>query len=216
MTIGKSTEGRTIWAEHWGPRTGPQVLVLGQVHGDECGPAFFVRAIREQPPTKFGLWLVPTVNPDGLAAYTRHTALDIDPNRDGFDLVTPEAQAVMHVTELVKPVVTIHTHSPYGWVGAFGGTLASKVATALAEAAGWGHANNAGTVRSGTKAFLWEGQARVLPGAQSVLIEFPSISPLEAPDVPEPKQVKQGTVQEVIAAASEMRDALYATVASSP
>ena len=214
MAIGTSTEGRTIWAEHWGASTGPQVLVLGQVHGDECGPAFLVAAIRQRPPVDIGIWLVPTANPDGLAAFHRHTALDIDPNRDGFDLATPEARAVMHVTELVRPVLTVHTHSPYGWVGAYGGPLATKVATALSEAVGWGHAYNAGTVKNGTQAFLWEGQARVLPGAQSVLIEFPGISPDEAVDAPDPTQVKESTVAVVQADALAMRDALYAVVAN--
>jgi predicted deacylase len=79
--IGTSTQGRPIWAEHWGTVDGPQVLVLGQVHGDECAPGWFVRAIRERPPTTFGIWLVPTANPDGLAAHTRRTANDVDPNR---------------------------------------------------------------------------------------------------------------------------------------
>ncbi len=214
--IGTSSEGRPIWSEHWGSTTGPQVLVLGQVHGDECTPAFMVRAIREQPPTDFGIWLVPTVNPDGLADHTRRTSLDIDPNRDGFDLKTPEARAVMAITADVKPALTIHLHSPYKWVGAHNGPLATQVAAALTAAAGWVGPYNAGRVQSGTLAFLWEGQERVLPGAQSVLIEFPAISPLEAPDAPDPTQRQEGTVAEVELAATQMRDALYAVMSTVP
>jgi hypothetical protein len=210
--IGESTEGRTIWSEHWGPSTGPQVLVFGQVHGDECAPAFMVRAIREHPPTEFGLWLVPTLNPDGLAGHHRRTALDIDPNRDGYDLVTPEAQAAMHVTELVQPILTVHLHSPYKWVGAHNGLLATQVATAMSQAAGWGFPKNAGRVRKGTQAFLWEGQERVIPGHQSVLVEFPATSPFEAPYPPDPTQRVEGTVAEVIVAAEAMRIALYDVV----
>jgi hypothetical protein len=214
--IGESTLGRTIWSEHWGSRTGPQVLVLGQVHGDECTPAWMVQAIREQPPVDFGIWLVPTVNPDGLAAHTRHTALDVDPNRDGFDLVTPEARAVMHVTDLVQPVLTIHLHSPYRWIGAHNGTLATEVARAMSAAAGWGSPFNAGRVKNGTQAFLWEGQERVIPGHQSVLVEFPAISPLEAPDAPKPAERQTATIAEVRAAAVHMRDALYEVFAATP
>ena len=33
--IGQSERGRPIMAEHWGRATGPQVLVVGQVHGNE-------------------------------------------------------------------------------------------------------------------------------------------------------------------------------------
>jgi hypothetical protein len=213
--IGTSTEGRTIWSEHWGSHTGPQVLVFGQVHGDECAPAFMVRAIREHPPVGFGIWLVPTLNPDGLAGHQRRTALDVDPNRDGYDLVTPEAQAAMQVTELVQPILSVHLHSPYKWVGAHNGLLATQVATAMSEAAGWGLPKNAGRVRNGTQAFLWEGQEVVIPGHQSVLVEFPATSPLESPNPPDPSQRQEGTVAEVIVAAEAMRAALYAVVAES-
>lgn len=214
--IGTSEEGRTIWAEHWGSRSGAQILVLGQVHGDECTPAFMVRAIREQPPTSFGIWLVPTVNPDGLAAHTRSTADGTDPNRDGFDRATPEARAVMDITRDVQPVLTVHLHSPYGWVGAHNGPIALQVATAVSAAAGWGTPFNAGRVNKGTLAFLWEGQERVIPGHQSVLIEFPGLSDAEAPDAPKPEMRKTATVAEVEAAASAMRDALYAQFDGDP
>jgi predicted deacylase len=214
--IGTSSEGRPIWSEHWGSRSGPQVLVLGQVHGDECTPAFMIDEIRSHPPADFGIWLVPTVNPDGLALHTRRTAQDVDPNRDGFDLVTPEAQAVMAITTSVQPTLTIHLHSPYKWVGAHNGPLASQVAAALTVAAGWTGPYNAGRVKSGTLAFLWEGQERVLPGAQSVLVEFPALSPLEAPDAPDPTQRQEGTVAEVRTAASQMRQALYAVMSTVP
>jgi hypothetical protein len=190
------------------------VLVLGQVHGDECGPAFMVQAIRRLPPVDFGIWLAPTVNPDGLAGFHRATALDVDPNRDGFDLVTPEAQAVMRFTEEVQPLLTLHIHSPYKWVGAHNGPLATQVANAMSQAAGWGPARNAGRVRNGTKAFLWQGQELVIPGHQSVLVEFPAISPLEAPDAPDPTQRQEGSVAEVQAAAVQMRDAFYAVMST--
>jgi len=212
--IGTTTEGRTIWAEHWGSTTGPQVLVLGQVHGDECAPAFMVQAIREVPPDDFGIWIVPTVNPDGLAAHSRRTATNTDPNRDGFDLTTPEATAVMNFTAALQPILTVHLHSPYKWVGQHNG--AWEVATAMSVAAGWPGPHNAGRVESGTLAFLWEGQERVIPGHQSVLVEFPSISPLEAPDVPDPAQRVEGTVGEVTIAAVLMRDALYDAISNPP
>jgi hypothetical protein len=208
--IGTSTEGRSIWAEHWGSKEGPQLLMLGQVHGDECAPAFMVQAVREVPPEGFGIWIVPTVNPDGLAAHSRRTATNTDPNRDGFDLTTPEAQAVMSFTATIQPAMTIHLHSPYKWVGAHNN--AWEVATAMSTAAGWGPPNNAGRVDSGTLAFLWEGQERIIAGHPSVLVEFPSISPLEAPVVPDPSQRVEGTVGEVSIAAVLMRDALYQAI----
>ncbi|MCB0985227.1 MAG: hypothetical protein KDB06_11320 [Ilumatobacter sp.] len=209
MPIGTSYEGRTIWAEHWGSHDGPQVLVLGQVHGDECAPAWFVQAIREQPPTTFGIWLVPTVNPDGLAAHTRLTAQGIDPNRDGFNLETPEARAVMAVTAAVQPVLTIHCHSPYHWVGEENEGLALEAAKAMSEAAGWGGPRYSGRVEHDNLAFLWEGQENVIPAHPTVLIEFPAVAEAESPAPPDLSQKVVTSVDDVAAVAVAMRDALY-------
>ncbi|MEQ1701655.1 MAG: hypothetical protein ABMA25_16220 [Ilumatobacteraceae bacterium] len=207
--IGGSAQGRPIWAEHWGTFDGPQVLVVGQEHGDECAPAWFVRAIREQPPTTFGIWLVPTANPDGLAAHTRRTAEDVDPNRDGFRLATPEARAVMYATERYQPVLTIHVHSPYQWIGAHNGGLATEVGQAMSDAVGWGPIYRAGRVEKDDLAFLWEGQELVIPGHQSVLIEFPAITEAESPAPPDPSQKDVADVATVAALAIAMRDAFY-------
>lgn len=214
--IGASSQGRTIWAEHWGAPTGAQVLVLGQVHGDECAPAWFVRAVRESPPTTFGIWLVPTINPDGLAAHTRLTAQGIDPNRDGFRLETPEAQAVMMFTAAISPVLTLHLHSPYGWVGSHNGGIARTVAQTMSDAAGWGTAFNAGRVRSGDLAFLWEGEERVIADHPSVLVEFPAVADAESPNPPKPESKKVTSVDDVARIAVLMRDAFYAAMTNGP
>lgn len=208
-SIGVSTEGRTIWSEHWGATTGPQLLVVGQVHGDECAPAFLVREIRTHPPTEFGIWLIPTLNPDGLAAHTRRTALDLDPNRDGFNLATPEANALMTATLRIQPALTLHLHSPYRWVGAHNGPLATQVAVALSASVGWGYPYNAGRVQNGTLAFLWEGQELVIPGHQSVLVEFPAMAPGESPNPPDLTQRRETSVPDVRWIARRMRVALY-------
>lgn len=210
--IGTSAQGRPVWAEHWGTDDGPQVLVLGQVHGDECAPAWFVHALREQPPTSFGIWLVPTMNPDGLAAHTRRTAGDVDPNRDGFRLETPEARAVMEATERFQPVLTIHVHSPYQWIGAHNGGIATRVAQAMSNAVGWGAINNAGRVNSGDRAFLWEGQELLIAGHPSVLIEFPAVADAESPAPPDPSQKRVTTVDDVANLSALMRDAMYAVI----
>lgn len=210
--IGASDSGRPIWVEHWGTEDGPQVLVLGQVHGDECAPAWLVRAIRERPPITFGIWLVPTLNPDGLAAHTRRTAQGIDPNRDGFRIETPEARALMDLTAQLQPALTIHVHSPYQWIGAHNDGLAAQVAQAMSDAVGWGPIYNAGTVDDGDLAFLWEGQELVLPGHPSVLIEFPAVAEAESPAPPDPSQKDVTSVDDVARLALLMRDAFYAAM----
>ncbi|MEY4175931.1 MAG: hypothetical protein RI900_3096 [Actinomycetota bacterium] len=212
LRIGTSAQGRPIWAEHWGAASGAQVLVLGQVHGDECAPAWFVQAVRAVPPTDFGIWLVPTMNPDGLAAHTRLTAQGIDPNRDGFRLETPEAQSVMAFTSSLRPVLTLHLHSPYRWVGAHNEGIARTVAQAMSDAVGWGVAYNAGRVRDGDLAFLWEGQERMVEGHPSVLVEFPAVAEAESPNPPKPAEKDVTSVDDVARIAVSMRDAFYSAM----
>ena len=63
--IGESVLGRPIQAEHWGPADGPQMLVVASIHGDECSPVAFTRAVREfGPQSPVGIWLIPVLNPD--------------------------------------------------------------------------------------------------------------------------------------------------------
>jgi hypothetical protein len=216
--IGTSGEGRPIWAEHWGTPTGPQVLVIGQIHGDECSPAFLVEAIRQKAPTKFGLWLIPTLNPDALAKGSRFTPNGVDINRDGYALRTPEARALMAFTRSVKPVLTVHIHSPYGFVGSRNGGVATNAANAIARASGWSQWQGSGTLAGsrGNRGFLWDGQERVLARHRSILIELPATSKLEAAGAPQPARRVITTPAKLRTLASRIRDALYASVTTKP
>ncbi len=60
---------------------GPRVLVVGCIHGDECAGLAVVAALRKVHPRE-DLWLVPTVNPDGVAHGTRQNAHGVDLNRN--------------------------------------------------------------------------------------------------------------------------------------
>jgi hypothetical protein len=178
--FGTSTSGHTLWVEQWGDLSGPQVLVLTQVHGDECGGLLLAEAIRTHPPVGYGIWLVPTLNPDGATAFTRRTATNVDLNRDGLELTQPETRALMQLTIEVEPVLTLHVHSPYGWVGFYGGSIANRVATELSTQVYAAPARYAGDGYG----FLWEGQARALPAHPSVLLEFPALFGEEAASAP--------------------------------
>ena len=79
--IGTSAQGRPIVALRYGdgPRT---VLVVGQTHGDEEGGLRVLMRVRSLPlPEEITLWVVPTMNPDGLVLDTRFLANRADPNR---------------------------------------------------------------------------------------------------------------------------------------
>lgn len=206
--IGRSAQGRDIYAEHWGPTAGRQVLVIGQTHGDECSPAFFVEQVRLKDPVGYGIWLIPTLNPDGSIAHTRSNANNVNINRDGFARTQPETRALLKFTKKVNPVLSIHLHSPYAWVGWYNGTLAFNVAKRMGDVTNWGYPPNAGEKRDGVQAFLWQGQARVLPGHQSVLIELPAISKKEATKAPRKEDTKYASVDATRRMAVALRKAL--------
>ena len=207
VVVGKSDGNLPIIAEHWGRTSGRQVLVVGQVHGDECAPAFVVNELRERPPENYGLWLIPTLNPDGHFLGTRTNGSAIDLNRDGLTQSAPETKALMAFTRLVAPDLTVYLHSPLNWIGYFNGSLAQRVGSQLVSALGMDVLYTSGT-NPPESAFLWQGQNTVVPGQQSILIEMPSISTKEAPASPNRSSESFSTVEKVSVFASIVRDTL--------
>lgn len=89
VIIGHSALGRPIEALHFLPpsyaRARPPALIFGAIHGDEPVTALMLRELAaelvERPPGR-DTWIVPCVNPDGVAAGTKNNAGDIDLNRN--------------------------------------------------------------------------------------------------------------------------------------
>jgi murein peptide amidase A len=81
--VGRSVEGRSIMAERRGTKGGRAVLVIGVIHGDENdGLAIMEHLHRMDVPDGVDLWLVDSMNPDGVANDDRHNANDVDLNRN--------------------------------------------------------------------------------------------------------------------------------------
>jgi murein peptide amidase A len=131
LVVGQSVRGRPIVAHERGDRSAPPVVVVGVIHGTEpAGLAVIARLRRLPLPPGVHLWLVPTVNPDGLAAGTRQNAHGVDLNRnwptawvpngrpwDGYysgprPLSEPENRAIRAFLLLVRPKLTIWYHQP--------------------------------------------------------------------------------------------------------
>lgn len=128
--IGRSAQGRPIEATRVGDPAAPiRVLVVGAIHGNEpAGHAVIARLRRAAPPAGVQLWLVRTVNPDGLARGTRHNARGVDLNRNfprrwrpaGRPGSTyypgrkpasePETRAVRRLVDRVRPNLTVWYH----------------------------------------------------------------------------------------------------------
>jgi N-acetylmuramoyl-L-alanine amidase len=130
-TIGHSVKGRPIRAVRLGTADAPtKVLVVGVIHGNEPAGRAVIRRLRaEAPPRDVQLWLIDSVNPDGLAAGTRQNARGVDLNRNfpygwhsmglRFDqlyysgprpLSEPESTAVTAFAKRIRPNVSIWYH----------------------------------------------------------------------------------------------------------
>lgn len=131
LLIGHSVEGRAIWAYRKGdPRSSTSVVVLGQMHGDERAGVRTARYIKNHVPVAADshVWIVPTMNPDGLVADTRRNARNVDLNRnwptnwvpgDGAGrrpLSEPETRAMFDFLRRVKPRFIVSLHQPFGVV----------------------------------------------------------------------------------------------------
>jgi protein MpaA len=132
-TVGHSVEGRPIIVFKSGPASPAlKVLVVGAIHGDEAaGMGIARRLISGAAPPHTELLVVPTLNPDGVAAHTRGNAHGVDLNRNfpyrwqplgggeysgSGPLSEPESRAAHRLVLEEKPDVTIWFHQPFGLI----------------------------------------------------------------------------------------------------
>jgi len=135
IVLGRSWQGRPITAVEVGNPAGVRVLVVGSIHGNEQGGIPVARALERLHPRDLDLWVVPDLNPDGVAAGTRHNAHDVDLNRNfpvdwqptgGFYASGPrplserESRIAYHLILRIHPRVTIwfHQHLDMVWADA--------------------------------------------------------------------------------------------------
>ena len=151
--IGTSTQGRPIEAATIGAdmATAPRVLLIGGIHGDEPEGGrtinaieAYLRVLRPHATVR----IVRDVNPDGTASRSRHSATDIDLNRNwpaknfrpgssrgAAPLSEPESRALHDELERFDPDLVLVVHSsPRGPFVNFDGP-AAELATTFASAA---------------------------------------------------------------------------------
>ena len=134
--LGRSWQGRPIVAVEVGDPSGTRVLVFGSIHGNETGGIAIARALERLSPHGLDLWIVPDLNPDGVAADTRHNAHGVDLNRNfpvrwqpmegvyasGPKPLSEREARIAHALILrLQPHVTIWFHQHLDMVWASGG-----------------------------------------------------------------------------------------------
>jgi len=129
--LGESVQGRPIMAYRLGDRSKPRVVLISTMHGDEPRPRQILLALREGASISgVDLWVVPTYNPDGLAARTRKNARGVDLNRNypynwaelngayesgPHPKSEPETRAMIRFLKDIKPHRILSFHQPlYG------------------------------------------------------------------------------------------------------
>jgi protein MpaA len=136
MLLGRSVQGRAITAAEVGDPTGTRVLVVGCIHGNEPAGIAVARRLERLSPLGIDLWIVPVLNPDGVAADTRGNAHGVDLNRNfpyrwrplggvyesgRRPLSEPESRIAYRLILRIRPAVSIWFHQHLDLVWASGG-----------------------------------------------------------------------------------------------
>lgn len=181
--IGVTPEGRPILAGRFdGRAAGAALLVVACVHGDEPSSAegaleLGVRLAEGAVVPERPVWLIPVLNPDGLARAQKNSARDVDLNRNfpassfsvahrpgyfpgAHPLSEPEtaALAALILAEPIAAVVAVH--APFACVNYDG--PADAWAARVSAACGWPVRANIGYPTPGSLG-SWLGVDRGLP-----------------------------------------------------
>lgn len=121
--IGKTFEGRPIHQVRYG--NGPiHVCAWSQMHGDEATATKALADIflfltqkgdvfdffREKLHQNISFFVIPRLNADGAARWTRETAVGIDMNRDAQRLSSPEARVLSDWADSIQPSFAFNLH----------------------------------------------------------------------------------------------------------
>jgi len=177
--LGRSGEGRPIRGRRFGG-AGPALLVFGGIHGDEPASveALIEVAVRlGAAAPRMPVWLLPAVNPDGVARGHKNSARDVDLNRNfparsfvtahvpGYDpgpapVSEPETRVVAELVARAPVAAVVAVHAPFACVN-YDGPAAAWAET-VAAACGWPARGDIGYPTPGSLG-SWLGIDRGLP-----------------------------------------------------
>jgi murein peptide amidase A len=140
VMLGRSEQGRPIVAWETGdPNVKRRVLVVGCIHGNEPAGIAIANAVsRARVPAGTDVWVVPDLNPDGVAAGTRQNGRGVDLNRNfpyrwqpltgtfysgPRPLSERESRIAYKLIRRVRPTMSIWFHQHLGVVDESGGDV---------------------------------------------------------------------------------------------
>jgi len=117
--LGKSVENRLIYKVTLGSGK-IKILMWSQMHGNETTTSKAVLDLinylnksddlTNQILSSVTLTIVPVLNPDGAAVYTRENANKVDLNRDALELSQPESRILRDLYDEIKPDFCFNLH----------------------------------------------------------------------------------------------------------
>jgi murein peptide amidase A len=185
VLLGHSWQGRSIQAFEVGNPHGTRVLVVGCIHGDETGGIPVAQALERIAPRDLDLWIVPVLNPDGVAADTRLNGHGVDLNRNfpwrwrpmggvyesGQRPLSERETRIAHALILrLHPHLTVWFHQHLDMVWASGGDR--RIEKAFARVSGLPYHPMPQLAGS---AISWQNNA--LPGTTAFAAELPAGQP---------------------------------------
>jgi protein MpaA len=184
VVLGRSQQGRPIVAWETGdPNAKRRVLVVGCIHGNEpAGTAIANAVAHARVPAGVDVWVVPDLNPDGVAADTRQNARGVDLNRNfpyrwqplsgifysgARSLSERESRIAYNLIRRIRPTVSIWFHQHLNVVDESGGDV--RVEQRFAQAVGM---HTARLTRYPGSAVGWENHT--FPGTTAFVVELPA------------------------------------------
>lgn len=101
--IGKGSSKVLIWSQMHGNESTSTKSLIDLLHLFECGDHSYLLK-------KLKLIIIPQLNPDGAALYTRNNANSVDLNRDFVNLSQSESKTLMKVFKKFKPDFCFNLH----------------------------------------------------------------------------------------------------------
>lgn len=194
--IGTSVEGRDIEAYHRGTKGGTVVLVIGVIHGDEDAGLEIIELLKAATiPKGVDMWLVPSMNPDGVVHQTRKNSNRVDLNRNfpynwgkigkpdywqysGLSSASePETKAMVKFVRSIKPALSIWYHQDLNIISPSTG-VDGELRSRYSQITGIPQKRITGGTYTGVAA-TW--QRNMFPGTYAFVVELgPALSSVQA------------------------------------